>query len=209
MTIIKASLMSNANDIDIIQIENDLEELGIDLDSDAIMSMTAEELANMAIEKEKQAKEQARKEREERKRKEELARRLALLPEKDAYAEYSKLMRDFPNFDMVDPNTHWTAHLVRILNITKYKHHVDLLANKSSIVGDIESVSNLAIVKSHLSRAVFDDIWSHLTDFVVENPMFEIQNEPVEKVAVSYSAGESYKLDENAETSSDPEWGSW
>ena len=206
----KARLMGMTNDeIDIIQVENDLTDMGIDLMSAEILSMTPEELANMAIEKEKEAKERARLEREERKRKEEQKRRLKLLSETEAYNEYTKLMMEFSNFDLVDPNTHWTANLVRVMNAIKYKHSVDTLANPHTVIGDIESISNLAIVKSHLSLAVFDSIWNQMNEFVIHNPVFNLADEPLEKVAVSYADGSGHKLDETAETSSDPNWGMW
>jgi hypothetical protein len=196
---------------DNIEIENDLSdellELGIDVMDDPFLNLSPEELANTMIEKQKAEKERKEKEREEKKRAALAAKRIALLNDNDAFNQYDKFIRDFPQFDDID--VHWTGNLVRILHIIKYKHHVDNLANANKIIGDIESISYLAIVKSHLSIATFDDIWLQTRDYVLENPEATIEDAKVDKQAVAYVLERVYKLDESSETSSDPEWGSW
>lgn len=196
---------------DSIEDENDaadtLTSAGVDVMSDSFLNLSSEEMADMAIEKKKQEKERLAKEREDKKRSAAIARRVALLNDNDAYNQYSKLMQDFPDYD--DINIHWSGNLVRILHTIKYKHSLETLANPHKIVGEIDDISYIAIVKSHLSIATFDDIWNQMREFVLDHPDFEIQNESIEKVAVSYATESTHKLDENAESSSDPDWGAW
>ena len=197
--------------IDDIEAENDAAELltnsGVDIMSDPFLDLSSEEMAKVVSEKKKQEKERIAKEREEAKRKAALARRIALLSDGDAYTQYSKLMEDFQSYD--DINVHWTGNLVRILHIIKYKHSLETLANSHKIVGEIDDISYIAIVKSHLSLATFDDIWNQMREFVLDNPDFIYDNDSNEKVAISYVTDKSHKLDENAESSSDPAWGMW
>lgn len=196
---------------DAIENENDEADMltasGVDVMSDPFLNLSPTEMANMAIEKKKQEKERIAKEREEAKRKAAIARRVALLSENEAYKQYGKLMEDFPAYDNL--SMHWSANLVRIMHVIGYKYEIGNLANPLKVVGDISSISHWAIVKSHLSIAMFDDIWNKLREFTLEYPDFSALSEPAEKVAESYVSESTYKLDENADSSSDPDWGSW
>lgn len=197
--------------MDNIEAENDATDIlagaGVDVMSDPFLDLSPEEMAKVVSEKKKEEKERVMKEREDRRRKAEVMRRIAHLNENDAYNQYSKLMQDFPDYDDID--THWSNNLVRILHIIKYKHSLETLANSHSIVGEIDDISYLAIVKSHLSLATFDDIWNQMREFVLDNPDYVYHNDSTEKVAVSYATEKTHKLDENAESSSDPAWGMW
>ena len=187
-----------------------LDDLDIDT-SDIFEDMSAEEITNMALERIKAEREEKRAKQEEKKRKQVLAQRTAKLSDDECYKAYDKLMREFPSYEpnaVVHPS-HWTSNLVRVLNIIEYKHNVSHLANPSSILGEPESMSHIAIVKSHLSAAIFDDIWAQLKDFSTANPNFNLESVPAVKESLSYTEGNRYAFDEKAESSSDPAWGSW
>lgn len=195
---------------DTIEAENDAADIltsaGVDVMSDPFLDLSPEEMARVVSNKKLEEKQRKEKEREEAKRKAAIAKRMALLNENDAYNQYSKLMQDFPDYDDID--IHWSGNLVRILHIIKYKHSLETLANAHKIVGEPEDISYIAIVKSHLSLATFDDIWNQMREFVLDNPTFDSKSGETEHIAVSYKS-ESHKLDETAESSSDPAWGMW
>jgi hypothetical protein len=196
--------------LDGIELENDdadvLTGAGIDVMSDPFLELSSEEMAKVTAEKKREEKERKAKEREDAKRKAEVMRRIAHLNDNDAYNQYSKLMQDFPDYDDID--VHWSGNLVRILHIIKYQHSLETLANSNKIVGEPEDISYIAIVKHHLSLATFDDIWNQMREYVLDHPEFVDDTKSTETVAVSYT-DTSHKLDENAESSSDPDWGRW
>lgn len=200
---------------DDIELENEaldtLMDAGWDIMSDPILTMSVKELANMAKQKEleiRQQKDLKQKEREDAKRKAELKKRHALLNKNDGYNQFSKLMRDFPAFDSNKLETHWTSSLVRILTIIGYQLETSVLANLNYNT----EYSNIEIVKSHLCLATFDHIYTQMSDFIIANPEFMIDNSVTKQNKIK--AGEEpaprvYQDDANTDGLSDPNWGAW
>ena len=204
----------DANEFDNIEVENtladDMEGLGLDVMSDPLLELSAEEMATAIEVKKRDAKIAKEKEREETKRKAAIAKRIALLSDVNAHSQYNRLMDEMPVFDESEIGFHWSANLVRILNAIGYKHSVDNLANPQSILGDIESITYIAIVKSHLSLATFDHIYTQMSDYLIANPDFKIQNYNIEETTtIAYADTTKHKLDEKADSSADPNWGSY
>ena len=188
---------------------DDFDALGFDVMSEGFLEASPEELANRMIQKQKEIKDEKQKLREAAKIKAAIEARGRLLNEHEAYRRYSELMIDFPSFDDAGSGNHWSSNLVRVMHEINYKHSVDTLANPHKVLGDIEAISCVAIVKSHLSVATFDHIATQMSDYLISNPGFNIADAVSIKTAASYTSDTAHKLDEKSESSAQPEWGSW
>lgn len=196
--------------VDDIEFENELmDELiksGEDIMSDPILLLSAGELAAETTRIKNERAERKQKDAEAAKIKAELNKRIRLLNEKEKEQAYYSLMNDFPEFDMSKEGWHWSLSLIRALNVIDYKSSTAILANSKNI--DVGTISYIEIVKSHLNLVTFDHIHSTISEFVAQPDYVEYIKNSAKK-SFAYANVSKYKLDENSDSSADPEWGMW
>lgn len=148
---------------------------------DPILDLSVEELAERQSIIDKEKKEKREKLEEQKRILADIKRRMSHLSENDAQKEYYKLLDDYPKFDQSHKGLHWTANLVRILNMIGFTPVYKDLANIEA-VDDLHGLSNINIVKSHLNVATFDLIAVQMSDYQKQNDVnFEkVQDEKEE-----------------------------
>jgi hypothetical protein len=183
---ISSKLFDENELLDLIQ-----DELGIPDESifDALEGKSAESLADEAIAKKKEA---------EYKR--------TLRKASDDVCEdmvYSILAR-YPG--LVKESSHWTMTLIHILNKTEYEVITDILANNTKL-DPVKPPDRLKLVQKHLSIAALENISGHIDYWVSEHDDWQEVEEIIP--SSSYSAEKIFVIDNKAESSAEPDWGSW